>query len=294
MSTTLLAIVGSNSYNLTDGSISWRILDDGLAMAPTRRLEERGPLQHGVTDLGFRLDPRIIHLTLKTQGTTLADLYNRRKALINIFKPLTNTPVQLRYGLDNGDIRQIDCYTVGQMEMSEKDRQGFLQTLVLTLKAPDPLFYDPNQVVYTWNYRTTGSPFNVPLAVPVTVGAGPAINDNFSFTYQGNFASYPVITLRGPLANPYIVNQTTGDRLIFPNFNLPGGYSVTIDCRFGYKTITDSNGVNQIAGLSSDSNLATFKIDNGINSLLVGTEVRDSTAPDTGASISFFNRYMGI
>jgi hypothetical protein len=79
-------------------------------MPPIRRLSEQGPVQHGDTDLGFRLDARLFALTLRTaQNQTIAQLYDNRKQIINIFKPLSGLPVQLRYILPNGDIRQIDC-----------------------------------------------------------------------------------------------------------------------------------------------------------------------------------------
>jgi hypothetical protein len=213
MSTIVTALVGPNSYNLTDGAISWRILDENLAMAPIRRLKERGPLQHGATDLGFRLDPRPFVLTLKTQGTSQADLRNRRKTLINIFKPLASIPIKLRYDLDNGDVRQIDCYVAGGgLQMNERDREGFLQTAIVNLEAADPTFYDPT--LQTVSFGLSAAAFTVPMVIPLNVGSN-NINQSRAVTYAGTWPVNPVIQVVGPITNPIILNQTTGEKISF-------------------------------------------------------------------------------
>lgn len=296
MSTSVIVYTGSNSYNLTDGSLSWRIVDDGLAMAPIRRLEERGPLQHGVTDVGFRLDPRVFHLTLKTQGSTLAALYNNRAQLINIFKPMPSTPFSIRYVLDNGAIRQIDCNLNSEMKMDEKDREGFLQVCVLTFRAPDPCFYDPGQQNITWG-NTVGSQLAVPLSVPLQISSNLAINQTYPLNYQGTFPAYPVITLKGPIKDPVIWNFTTGEKLSFAGYSVPGGFTYTIDTRYGYKTVYDQNGVNRLGQLSSDSNLATFHLEvdplapSGINGILIEGSGLNS---NSSATLSYYTRYLGM
>ena len=48
---------------------------DGIGMAPVRRLTQKGPMQDGVTDLGYRLDPR--HVTLQTADAHAAETHFR-------------------------------------------------------------------------------------------------------------------------------------------------------------------------------------------------------------------------
>ena len=318
MSTVVTALVGPNSYNLSDGTISWRILDDGLAMPGFHRLEERGPLQNGTTDVGFRLDPRVLHLTLKTQGTSIGDLYNRRKALINIFKPLANLPISLRYTLDNGDVRQIDC-NLSDFKMDEKDREGFMQTAQVTLRANEPTWYDPTPRAVTF----TSAYYGVNPYFPLSISSGsfgaisftPSVNVFNSIipvTYGGNVPVNPVITLTGPITNPTIYNYLTGEKLSFEGYKIPTGQTWTIDTRYGYKTVTDGNGVNQLGKLSYDSNLASFHLEvdpilaNGLNLLAVnGSDLSAQVAFSSGsysgtttvyaqAQISYFNRYIGL
>jgi hypothetical protein len=295
LSTQIVAKVGPNRYNLTDGTIAWRILDENLAMAPVRRLQEQGPLQHGVTDLGFRLDPRIFALTLKTAiNLTLAALYDNRKELINIFKPLSDLPVSLEYTLANGDVRQIDCYVNGNFKIDEESRQGFMQSVVIPLKAPDPTFYDPLQQTESFNLSAGGSPTTVPLAVPLTVGTL-SINQTKTINYPGTFQTNPVITIVGPISNLVITNETTGEKLDFTGTAISGTW--TIDTRYGFKTVEDSSGTNQIAAISDDSNLATFHLEidptapGGANSIkVVGT----SASAGTQVYFQWFNRYIGF
>jgi hypothetical protein len=295
MSTQVTLLIGNNSYSVSSGTSFWRIEDTDLAFPPIRRLEEYGPLQHGTTDLGFRLNPRIITLRLKSAAqTTIGNLYTNRATLIDYFKPTNNTPIQVRYTLDNGNVRQIDCYTVA-FKADERDRSGFVQTYTIALKANDPLFYDPVQRAVTWS--TMGSGFAVPLAVPVAVGTGPAINDIYRINYSGTFPSYPIIVLTGPMNGPIVKNLVTGDKLDFTGFYLPGNYSITIDTRFGFKTVKDSNGVTQLGKLSRDSALGSFRLEtdpnvpNNINSILI-----EAANVKTGAQavMYYYSKYIGL
>jgi hypothetical protein len=295
--TQIRAKVNGNIYNLTDGTISYRLLDEGLAMAPVRRLSERGPLQHGTTDLGFRLDPRKFMLTLTTpQAADIATLYNNRKILINIFKALTIYPVQLEYTLPNGDVRQIDCFVDGDLRMDEADRQGYMQKAAISLTAPDPTFYDPTQQTLSFILPAGTNPTTVPLAVPMYVGST-NINQTTAFPYAGTWQTNPVITITGPISSPIITNQTTGEKLDFTGTVLLNGDVWTIDTRYGYKTVKDSSGNNQIAALSDDSNLATFHLDvdpvaaGGINNINI---TNGAATQYTSVVLSFYNRFIGI
>jgi hypothetical protein len=297
LATQIRAKVNTTIYNLTDGTIGYRLLDEGLAMAPIRRLSERGPLQHGTTDLGFRLDPRKFMLTLTTPPAAGLDvLYNNRKTLINIFKPLTTIPIQIEYTLANGDVRQLDCFVDGDFRIDETDRQGFMQKVGISLMAPDPTFYDPTPQTLSFILPVGTNPTTVPLAVPMYVGST-NINQTTAFPYVGTWQTNPVITITGPISSPVITNQTTGEKLDFTGTLILNGDVWTIDTRYGYKTVKDSSGNNQIAALSDDSNLSTFHLDvdpvaaGGINNINI---TNGAATQYTSVVLSFYNRYIGI
>lgn len=276
---TLTAIIGAASYNLSDGSLTWRIDEDGLGMTPVRRITERGPFQHGETDVGFRLEPRVIQLALGIYpgyGGTEADYYDLRDQLLRIFRP-SQVPIQLRYDLPNGVSRQIDCYFSGAMSFGSSDRTGYYQKIGIQLRAPDPTFYDPIANALTYNIGASSSSggggpvtgFVVPLVFPFSVGASSSGSSSGSIVteqtrtiaYSGTWRTYPFLRIRGPFTNAVIVNEATGDKLDFTGTTIPSGGYYDIDCRYGYKTVVDHTGANKIATLTADSDLATFSLE---------------------------------
>lgn len=90
-------------YDLDDGvEFIWSGYDN-LGMAPQHRITERSPQQNGVTDLGYRLDPRVLSLSLIARANSLADAAARRRTLLNAFSPATsgsaNTALTLQIGI---------------------------------------------------------------------------------------------------------------------------------------------------------------------------------------------------
>jgi hypothetical protein len=141
------AIVDGTTYNLSDAN-PFRVLSaTGIGNAPVRRLEERGPLQDGVTDVGYRLDPRIINLEIAFRATSLGTADTHRDTLSALFSPVGGRMVQLRVTRDDGAVRQIDCYAVGLLDMPAtlSDRVIAFQRVGVQLKAPNPVWYEPTQ-----------------------------------------------------------------------------------------------------------------------------------------------------
>lgn len=140
---TWVAIVNGTSYTLNDRNPFDVVSVQGIGIAPTRRLTQRGPLQHGETDIGYRLDPRQINLVLAFATTQLSYADGLRDTIAHIFGP--GHKVQLRCTRSDASVRQIDCYTVGltDMPITDDDRVGAFQRTAIQLVAPNPLWYDP-------------------------------------------------------------------------------------------------------------------------------------------------------
>lgn len=298
MGTSLTAIVGSTSYDLSDGAVRYHIANDGLGMAPVERLTERGPLQDGETAIGFRLTARTINLVLVIDGTDEAGYFTQRNALLNIFKPRT-TPIKLRFTLPDASIRQIDTYYVNGMGLSSADKGAFgpySHKVGFQLVAPDPTWYDPTTIAVNFGITAASGTFAVPLAVPISVGSS-TLNQTTTVTYTGTWKTFPTVTIYGPVANPVITNETTGDKLDFTGTTIANGDYFVIDTRYGYKTVVDSTGTNKIATLTDDSDLATFSLEadpdapNGVNSISVTGSSANTT---TAVYLSYFNRYVGL
>lgn len=301
MGTVLTAIVGATqdqfgqwsggtTYNLSDGSLSWIVSDDGLGMSPSHRILERGPLQDGVSDLGFRLDQRLISLVLGTQATNLAGLYNNRESLLEIFNPYfggqtstSSNPMQLRWVLDNGKTYQIDCFYAGQMSLPSSDRKGFQQNVAVQFICPDPTFYNPTILHYTGAAASGSGGFGI--NVSPLLGSAPT-----RFVLKLTSTS---ITATG--SNFYIAHQEPplgyiGESGITLNTTITNG--LVVDTRYGHLTVVDGSGTNLMPYVSyypSTSSLVDFKFINGLSTSFLGVFTGSCTY-----DLYFYSRYVGF
>lgn len=273
----------------------WVELEDGLGMAPVRRLEERGPLQHGVTDVGYRLDPRTVTLILGFRGESLSDFYTQRDTLLRLLRP-TATPLQLRWQLDNGERRALECNVVDGPRLSSQDRVGLAQRAGVSFRAADPTFFDWVGLSAVYGVGGGGSAWNIPWAVDWNIGAA-TVAGSRAITNPGSWDALPTILITGPISSPVIANVTTGETLDFTGYSLAAGKTLTIDTRYGVKTVVDSDGVSQIDKLTDDSDLATFHLAadpdaaGGVNTISVsGTGATTATE----VYLQFNPRYIGI
>jgi hypothetical protein len=292
---TLSVISRDVEYNLSDNQDYLLTGIDGIAAAPVTRITERGPMQHGESDLGFRLQPRKIALALMGRGGDDAAWFARRNTLMSIFRS-SDSPVKLK--ITNGDtVRQIDCYLNGTMEMTpEVGTAPGWQRVGIELYAPDPTWYNPagESVAFALG---GGGLLAIPLAVPMQVGAS-SIDQSIVVQYQGTWDAYPIITAVGPITSLLIQNNTLGDKLDFSGVTINAGDSYVIDCRYGYKTVTrTSDGANRIQDLTADSNLATFRV--GAHPDVSGgtNSIRVQASGLTAASVVYLQyntRYVGV
>jgi len=295
MTWTLSIISANTEYNLSNNQEYLLTGIDGIAAAPVARISERGPMQHGESDLGYRLQPRKIALALLARGGDDAAWFARRNALTSIFRS-SDSPLKLR--ITNGEmVRQIDCYLNGVMEMApEIGLSPGWQRVGIELYAPDPTWYDPTGASHSFTLGGGGT-LSIPLAVPMQVGSS-VIDLSIQIQYDGTWDAYPIITAVGPITNLLIQNNALGDKLDFNGVTIAAGDSYVIDCRYGYKTVTRTSDVaNRIQDLTSDSNLATFRIGahpkplNGTNSIRVAAS---GLTTASAIYIQYNPRYVGV
>jgi hypothetical protein len=272
-----------------------RTSEDGFGLAPVRRLTERGPLQDGLSDIGFRLDARQIALVFDVDAEDIVSYYAACDALLDMFKP-SLVPLRLRYTREDGAVRQIDVHYSGQMRYSSQDRRALYRSVAIELVAPDPTLYDPTAEQYSFGIAAGGSALTVPTPVPTPVGTS-TVNQTTTITYGGRWKTYPEIRIVGPITGPVIRNLATNEQLAFPNVTIPAGTEYLIDTRYGYKTIRTASGVNKIGDLSADSDLAGFHIaaapeaPQGLNSFQVTGNGANS---QTQVYVFFYKRFIAL
>lgn len=285
-------IRGVNSIDLTDG-VNYTLFEfDGLGMAPNHRLSQRGPFQDGETDVGYRLDPRTVLLSFAMHGeyTTLA---SNRAALLGFCKPGASTdPLKLRWTMPDGTQRQIDCHHGGDLSLPSNAWFQKHHRAVLSLRCPDPTLYDPTGTSVQFAQTGGSTGMAVPMAVPFTLGAS-TLDVTQAITLDGANAwdTYPIIYITGPVTSPVITNSATGEKLDFTGYSVGSGDTYTIDLRYGAKTVVDSSSANQTYKLTTDSNLATWRLVPGANSIrATGTSITGATS----ILIQFNQRYIGV
>ncbi|PKN98010.1 MAG: hypothetical protein CVU42_13895 [Chloroflexi bacterium HGW-Chloroflexi-4] len=290
-------IVDGVETNLDDGVLCYLVGSDGLGMMPFHRIADRGPLQHGDTDRGYRYDPRMINLALQIFAEDISSFWAKRNTLLRMFTPNSNRGI-FKWELGS-DIRQIEAIPYDGLTFSSKDASGLSQKTGIILKCNDPAWYDPaaKSVELLSSGGGGASGGAVPTAVPTSVGSS-GVNASVAINYEGNVDSYPfLVRITGPITSPIITNLVTNEKIDFSGYTIADGDHYDLDLRFGQKTVVNSSGTNKSSEVASSSDLTTFRIiaspdaADGVNSIqLTGSAVGANTRLD----ISYYNRFSGI
>lgn len=115
----------------------------------------------------------------------------------------------------------------------------------------------------------------IPLMVPVMLG-GSEVEESKTFTSL--ITSRPRITIVGPINNCVITNQITGKKLDLTGTPLGPLTVISIDMHTSAPTVTDQSGADCRAYLTEDSNLNSFAVIAGSNTITVtGTGATSAT-----------------
>lgn len=274
----------ATSYQLMGGAPFYRVAIDGIGIPQIQRRTQEFANDHGALDYGYRLEPREITLKLFYQVHNDADEVARRDLIYKIFQPLTY-PMKLRATRWSGNPRQIDCYTIGVMDLPESERMGASLAFAVRLLAPNPIWYEPVQYI---------SSFTPTLALGGHLVA---------FPYGGGWEEYPVIKLYGSLTNPYLSQTITtpaGNVTNFIDFTghtISAGAVYTLDLRPGYKTVVDGTGANKIAAIANigvsftEFRLFQVPIVASTNNITLGYSAKDGSAK---IELFYYHRFLGI
>lgn len=276
-----------NGYDATSGITYYYQGDQGFGLAPMHRITQRGPMQHGDTDVDFRLDPRILQLPVFAVTSSVDDYYVARGRLLSVFSP-SNAVGTLTVTTSTWS-RSIDVKVLGGMAFDTDPQVGYTLKAVIQLRADDPTWYDVTLLTINGSSGIAGTPTAYPVVYPRTYGTA-NINATTTYEYDGTWQTFPVITATGPITGLVITNNTTG-QVITTTGSIAAGRTYTYDLRYGKKTVYDDLGNNQIATVVSSSNLATWSIVTGINSISITAS--SSSAP-ASVIITYYTRFVGI
>lgn len=293
--TSLSIIRGGTTLDISDEVSYIHEQNDGFGMAPLHRLTERGPLQDGATDQGYRLDPRTVNLVIPILGDSWSDRYTKRQTLLRMLVPGDDV-VKVRFVDPDSNTYQLDGHVVAGPMFGSPDRLGQDFKAAFTIYCPDPTWYDPTAYALNFQLGGGGDMMEVPTVIPMTVG-GSTIDASQSIDYTGTYKSYPTIRITGPITDCVITNNATGDKLDFTGTTIGAGAYYDIDLRYGYKTVTNNSGTNKIAELTSDSDLSTFAIIANPPSTSYNNSISVSGSAITAATnvvVTYYRRFIGV
>jgi hypothetical protein len=270
-----------------------------VGLPPITRITQRGAFQQGDTNIDFRLNPRVFSIEGLVEASNAFEHMQIRQVLGRIFK-VSNTASQVQYTTTDGVTvitRAIDCLVNGNLDISSDTSAGYDVYYTIELRADNPLWYDPNQNVLNLTGTVIGDPTDIPAVIPRTYGTN-GLDSSSIVSYNGTFASYPVITVFGGdagLQNLTIANVTT-NKVIYIN-SIPVNATYTIDLRYGYKTVVDQNGVNRITNVNPQSNLTTFAIVPSNSYTAFDNEIVvecDNASNNSFVTIYYYTQYTSI
>lgn len=272
-----------NGYDADHGLTISYLGDQGFGLAPLHRITTRGPLQHGDSDIDFRLDPRVLQLPLIVQNTsTSAPIwthYETRKKLLNIFRPQDAGVLRVFYRAKSGMITFTQEYRINVVVLGgltfDVDPTEYHVRAVVQLRADDPTWYEVNPItgveVVTYNDTNIGG------TQTITIG--------------GNWFAFPVIRINGPITNPTITNNNNGQSIALTT-TITAGNWIELDLSYGKKTVVDNGGINRISTVSATSNLATWRFEPGANNTIAVTGTGIAASSDI--TFTYYPRFTGI
>ncbi len=258
----------------------------------------------------FFLQPREIQLLIRQGFINRRAWWAGRAALLDEIRPnrqatpSASVPGQLRLVQTDGTTRELDVFIQEGPRFEPRvpeqwDEHAFQEALRFI--AHNPIAFDPSQVTVGFTIALAAD-----LVFPITFDDAVATDDIIFgsgeqtdtqvINYLGTWEEYPVLTITGLAEKFRIDNLTTGEKIEFTS-DIANGRTVTVDLRYGFKTVVDDLGNNLIGVVTSDSDLATWHLAPDPEATLGANSIRVSAINPNGSysvSIEYFDRYFGF
>jgi len=275
------AIGGTVTFDY-DGSF---IIDsyDGLTSAEILPTTIQGYKQNGYKMTNISFGMRAINLNFYVYGTSMADLYEKRRMLATVFNPLLGYGV-LTYTNDYIS-KSITC--IPTITPTPTEKMGNLQIFNLELTAHNPFWYDTDETALKLEGFAGGMVFPLILASPGITLAEKASSVTIGIT--GDVPSPIRAEFKGVCVNPKLTLDTTGEYIKVAT-TMVAGQTLRITTDYGNKAVklitgtTETNAFNLI-----DINTSFFSLPVGTNKI---TFTGDSGTPEV--FLYWRNWYVGV
>lgn len=297
MTESLYLIHGEDSYQVHEIADSrYGTFLGGIGMPPVAHVVQRSPRQDGDTLLDVRLEPREVTVGILQWQTSRQGFWEARRALLNMLKRFEALKLRLVIS-DTSESFDLDVAYEAGAALGTDESLGLKDfAAAIRLRAHEPIWYasDPSSLVV--GVPALGDAGIFPWTFPITFGMA-SINTDIVLNYAGTWKAYPQIDIRGPITNPIVTNNSTGETLKIET-TVPDSEVVRIDLSTNVKTVRNiTTDTNWMQYLSDDSDLATWHLaadpeaSGGDNSLhfegLVG-------GANTAITLRWNDRYIGV
>jgi hypothetical protein len=281
---TYVSITGGNGEGeeipltgLTNGAWPAIVLQpgaSGLDMPPYELHTDDSPNLDGAIYRGARAAARPVLLPLYVYGIDRQTFLAFKRKLANALNPKNGYCV-LTFIEQDGVSRRLQCYYMSGMEGSETvDAAGFTWiSYGIQLTAVDPWFYGDVKLDAHWSfgqsYPLLANPF-----LPLKLSSGTPASGSLIVENPGDIEAWPVWTITGPLKSfeftgPAVPGEDPSSWGIPAQPGgadcLPAGRTLTVDCRPGWKTVTDDVGTNYFPLL--DANPVLWSVPSGTSTV---------------------------
>lgn len=271
------------------GSGTGYLLQDvtGIDVPPYRVVSYDNPGQDGGTVTADYYGSRPITLTGVVGGgsATPTSYLAARKALASACanqRDANNYPVLIPVAFTTLDGQSFTCKVQVQNVQFAGNRPTRAD-FKIDLVVPDPMLYGSNQTSGQFG-TPVGGGFFVPFYVPVSLGG--SSGGNGSIANAGNAPTWPVLTLRGALTNPFIYNVQTG-QFIKLTWTTAASDVVVINCQ--QRTIVLNGSTSLLSTKSTDSQW--FQLPVGTTTITLSS----GSTSDTGTlEVTAASAYLGI
>lgn len=238
---------------------------EGLGDVGAEIQSQRAPYQDGETYIDSILEPRFMTLELKIEGLDAADTESKRRLIASIFNPKLG-PGTLRY-IRGDEVKVINAVaeSVPTFPDGNTNRKATFQKSLIFLRAPDPYWKTPiineepmssfvGLFEFTSDYWEVGEDGDLYFEVGFE-------GEKRELFVEGDTAAPIEITFHGPLLNPTLRNNSTG-QMIRVKRRLEDGDKLVIDT--GKKTIL-LNDENVFRWIDLDSEFWNLQV--GVNEI---------------------------
>lgn len=177
----------------------------GLSEVAVNLQSQQSPYLDGDTHIDTLIQPRFPSLEGTIIATDEKSLKIHRQEILRVCNPKLGMG-KLIYEND-GDVKEIDGLIDGVPVFPEIGEELY-QTFMINWKCPDPYWKNPNHT--SKPLRSYVGNFTLPFTLPFELGVSGSRTLLFN---EGDVPAPVRIDIQGPVANPQIMNHTTGEWL---------------------------------------------------------------------------------